>query len=151
MPTSDDDILAQEIGKAGALGAELGGAGHLGTSGGQIGGIVAARLLPTQAYEITILASVSPSTVVTALTSILATEGTVLSSEASPGAFEMTGLVHAGFLNMNAAILTTQIEQVALDTTSVRITGKAKEGLIKQHTAQKAVHRIANALLSRLN
>jgi hypothetical protein len=60
------------------------------------------------------------------------------------------GLVNAGFLNMNPAILIAHIEQTGPDTTSVSITGKAKEGLIKQHTAEKAARRTVEAILSSL-
>jgi hypothetical protein len=149
MPTNDDDILAQELGRVGAFGGSL-GAGHPGKLGGRIGGIVGAKLLSPQEHEITILVQATAAAVVSRLTDILATEGMVLSSEAGREAVEVKGLVYSGFLNMNPAILIAHLEQIGPDTTSLRITGKAKEGLIKQHTAEKAARHIADALLSSL-
>lgn len=149
MPKNDDDILVQELGKAGALGGSL-GARHPGKLGGRIGGIVGAKLLPTQEYEMTILVRASAAVVASALTGVLATEGTVLGSDASRQPIEVKGLVYSGFFNMNPAILIAHIEQTGLDATSVRITGKAKEGLIKQHTAEKAARRVVEELFSRL-
>ena len=148
MPKDDDDILAQEIGKAGALGGSL-GAGTAGKVGGRIGGIVGARLLPTQEYEMTTLVRASRETVASALVSVLAAQGRVFGSVAGAEAVEMRGLVYSGFLNMNPAILVVHIEQTVPDATTVRITGMAKEGLIKQHTAEKAARRVAEALQSR--
>jgi hypothetical protein len=142
MPKNNDDILAQELGKVGARGGGL---------ACQPGGIVGAKLLPTQEFEITILVRASAATVVSALTGVLATEGNVLNSRADPGDTEVTALVYSGFLNMNPAILAVHIEQTGPDATSVRITGQAKEGLIKQQTAEKAARRIVKALLSRLS
>jgi hypothetical protein len=149
MPMNDDDILAQELGNAGALGGSR-GAGHAGKFGGRIGGIVGAKLLSTQEYEITIPIKATATDVVSTLTDVLMEEGTVLSSEAGRKTAEVKSLTYAGFLNMNPAILIAHIEQTGPDTTSVRFTGKAKEGLIKQHTAEKAARRIIEALLSRL-
>ena len=149
MPTNDDEILAQELGNVGALGGSL-GVGHPGKLGGRIGGIVGAKLLSTQEYEITILVKATAAAVVSGLTDILATEGMVLSSEAGREAVEVKGLVYSGLLNMNPAILIAHLEQIGPDIMSVSITGKAKEGLIKQHTAEKAVRRIVEAILSSL-
>jgi hypothetical protein len=138
---SDDDILGREIGRAGELGGGI---------GGKLGGIVAAKLLPTDTFVTTIAVRANAGAVVSMLSRILATEGAVLRTDASPEAFELKGLIHAGFFNMNPAIIIIQVEQTEPETASVRITGKAKEGLIKQHTAEKAVRRIADRLMARM-
>lgn len=154
MPKSDDNILEQEIGKVGALGGKLGGAisgvGNLGSLAGNIGGIVGAKLLPTQEFEMTIKVAAHMASVVSALTGVLASDGQVLGSEPNGETVTVKGLVHSGFFNMNPAILIACVEQAGTDATTIVITGKAKEGLIKQHTAEKAARRIVDALFVRL-
>ena len=141
MPRNDDDILAQELGKVGA---------RSGSAGGVLGSIIGARLLPTKEFEITATIRASAAVVTRTFTSILANEGTVLGSEGASGSVVVSGLVNSGFLNMNPAILIAQIQATGPDTTSLRITGKAKEGLINQHTAEKASQRVVEALFSSL-
>jgi hypothetical protein len=51
---------------------------------------------------------------------------------------------------MNPGIIIAHIAQTGPDATCVKIIGKAKEGLIKQHTADKTVRRIVEALFTRL-
>ena len=54
---------------------------------------------------------------------------------------EITGIVFAGIKDMNPAVLVIQVEQENL-----KISAYAKEGLISQHTAEKAIDKFVQAL-----
>ena len=54
---------------------------------------------------------------------------------------EITGIAFAGIKDMNPAVLVIQVEQENL-----KISAFAKEGLISQHTAEKAIDKFVRAL-----
>ena len=56
----------------------------------------------------------------------------------------ITGIVYAGAAGMNTAVLVIHVEQ-----TSMTITAFAKEGLIKQHTGEKAIEIVSTAFSRR--
>src|SRR5450432_202889 len=119
MSKSDDDILASEIGKAGAL-------------GGKIGGQWVAKLLPNDTYEISNDVVAELTTVISTITNLLNNKGKLLGTQETSGIFEIKGLVGSGFFNMNPAILTIWIKQETQKKVQITIRGTAKEGLIKQ-------------------
>ncbi len=65
--------------------------------------------------------------------------GKVLREERNKGLIE--GLVFSGLGNMNPAVLVISVEK-----NTIYISAYAKEGLIKQHTAEKAIKRFQKAL-----
>jgi hypothetical protein len=145
MSKSDDDILASEIGKAGALGGKIGG-GQAGALGGRLGGQWVAKLLPNDTYEISNDVVAELTTVISTITNLLNNKGKLLGTQETSGIFEIKGLVGSGFFNMNPAILTIWIKQETQKKVQITIRGTAKEGLIKQHTAEKAVLMVAQYL-----
>ena len=54
--------------------------------------------------------------------------------------------IGAGFMNLNRCVLTIEIVSHSAQETATVIRGAAKEGLIKQHTAEKAVARVIEAI-----
>jgi hypothetical protein len=56
------------------------------------------------------------------------------------------GVIGAGFINLNPAVVTVTMTVDGKDQTAVHIRGAAKEGLIKQHAGQKAAERLAAQL-----
>ncbi len=149
MSKNDDDILANELAKFGARGGGIGG-GNAGKLGGWLGGQLSAKFLPNNVYEISLDVVTQPASVLSLATSVLNAEGKLLGTEEISGTFEVKGLIGAGFLNMNPAIVTVLITAVSNYQTHVTIQGKAKEGLIKQHAGEKAAERIAQQLTARL-
>ncbi len=61
----------------------------------------------------------------------------------------LSAVIGSGFKNMNPAIVFLAFEAVDAMATNIHISGSAKEGLIKQKTAQKVVMRIAEELQNR--
>ena len=164
MPKNDDDILADEIGKWGAKGARIGASiekriggasiGRIGETagalGGALGGRFGAKLLPTDTRENSFDVAARPASVLSAATGILNAEGKLLSTEETSGSFAVKGLTHAGFFKLNPAIVIVSIMAVSEHKTRIRIQSKAKEGLIKQHTAEQALQRVTQLLKDRL-
>jgi hypothetical protein len=62
---------------------------------------------------------------------------------AGPAVFAIIG---SGVKNMNPAVICATFEYVDDNATKIHIVGSAKEGLIKQKTAEKAVMRVAKGL-----
>jgi hypothetical protein len=140
MPKSDDDMLAHVLGQVGALGG----------SGGRLGGVLGAKLLPTKAYERKVMVNAGVPEVVAAFTDAFGKGGQGHGAEPDADTVQMKYLMLSGYFNMNPAMLTAYIETAGTDRSSVTIVGKAKEGLINQHTAEKAVRRMVEALVARL-
>ncbi|HEU5384045.1 MAG TPA: hypothetical protein VFV38_52290 [Ktedonobacteraceae bacterium] len=134
MSKNDEQILANELARLG---------GSVLTNG-------VATFLPTDTYEISFQMATQSTAVMGVAATILKTEGELLSTEEIPPLFEVKGMVGAGFLDMNPALVNISITVLSPLRAHVRIQGKAKEGLIKQHAGKKATQRVAHLLLSQL-
>ena len=148
MSRSDDDILADELGEVGASSGELMG-GPIGAArvfAGRVGGRLGAKLLSSDTYETSSTVVAELPTVISTITTFLNNEGKLLGTQEVSGTFEVKGLVGSGFSNMNPTILAISIGQEAQNKVHVTIRGTAKEGLVKQHSAEKAVLRIVQYL-----
>jgi hypothetical protein len=154
MPDNEDDILAREIGKAGELGAKLGGLfnsesvlGKAAGLGGMFGAEIVAKFLPTETYAAKIHLKVSPEIALKLGFSVLTKLGRLKAEEdpRPPYPF-LKAVIGSGFLNLNPAIVYLEILTRDATGCEVTITAAAKEGLIKQHTATKAVQRVVTAL-----
>lgn len=67
--------------------------------------------------------------------------------EAGPSEFaSLTGVLGAGFFNMNPEAVQVEVLIVTDIACTVRIQAAAKEGLIRQRTAEKAVQRVIDYL-----
>jgi hypothetical protein len=150
---NEDDLLARELGKVGARGgafASFGSpaAGSPGAAGGYLGASLAARFLPTERYQLELDLHADPQTVLRKAYALLSSAGRVSDSHEFPASPypAVSGVVGSGFLNLNPAVVHMEIVAIESGRCRVLLTGAAKEGLIKQRTAEKAVNRLAAAL-----
>jgi len=89
----------------------------------------------------------STTRIVTVATDILSHEGEVIEGSVADGNREgVRGVVGAGALNMNPAVVRVQATPLAPEMSKVRVRAVAKEGLIKQRAGQEAAARIHDHL-----
>jgi hypothetical protein len=172
---NDEEILAQEIAKAGALGAKIGNVAagaidwaELGAIGAGVGaGLEAAtppsrdrqmeasvawvtRRLPTEVEVVTTDLELPAARVLTVALQALRQAGEVVEDPIGIEAPTITGIVKAGWLNMNPAIVRVSAVPLEENLTQVVVSATAKEGLLKQGTANKAAERIQALVLTAL-
>lgn len=145
-----DEILARELGKLGAVGGSFGGLG--GALGGYIGASFVSRFLPTETYNQSLTLSCDAERALRIIVDVLARLGQIQDSEAikSPNPAVM-GIIGSGFLNMNPCLIGIEIVSFSEGTTTISVSGAAKEGLIKQRTAEKGVMRVIAAIQTELS
>jgi hypothetical protein len=153
MTHQEDELLARELGKLGASGAKIGsqlaGVPDLaGSLSGSFAASFAAKFLPTERHQIQIELKANPKTVLAKVYSFFASNGRVADDEeAGDSPYpKISGVVGSGFFKMNPTVIHAEITAVEDDTCTLLATGAAKEGLIKQRTAEKAVKRLADSL-----
>ena len=134
MSKNDDQTLAEELSRL----------------GGSVLKKSVAKSLSNDTYEISFEMAIPKSSVVSVATSILNAEGKLLSTEEISSMSRVNGLIGAGILNLNPALVNISITAISHSQTHIRIQGKAKEGLIKQYAGKKAAQRVAHLLLGRL-
>jgi len=128
-----NDILAREL-------RHLGGAGA---------GWVA-RLLPNNEYEVNTDIEASDRTILDLAEQVLAMEGTLRPDLTKDiGTASVAAIVGSGAGNLNPTIVVVEARSIGANRCRVRIVGIAKEGLIKQLSAEKAVKRIVEQLIAR--
>lgn len=139
MPVSkiEEDILVKEIGK---LGGFFGG----------FGARIAARRLSTEEHEMPIQIHVDAveARAITSrvLKNLRARADSMLDSSEMTGG--ISAIVGSGHMNLNPTIVRIQFCEASASTTIVLVRTLAKEGLIKQNSAEKAAERIKNLLLN---
>lgn len=156
--TKTDDVLARELGKVGAASGKIaesvGGkiglptSGVIASHGASFGGRAAAKFLPTEKHQVELIIRSDPRLVLTKTLAFLSSNGRVTESE-ELGESEfptVSGVIGSGFLNKNPTILSTTITAITDDSCTVVVSGAAREGLIKQRSAAKAVDRLVTAL-----
>lgn len=137
------DVLTDVLGELGAAGGAIGGrigggfAGQVGgRSGGRLGGRLGVRLTRMRGEHRTVSAPGTPESF-WALHRCLAM--VVL---ADPGRGHLAGVIGSGALNMNPAVV-----QALWSPRGLELTAHAREGLIAQKTAPKALDRLEEALI----
>ena len=150
----DDDILARELDKIGRAGAEIGeiGGALLGVetisgTGVSLGAQAAARFLPTEVFSEQRLLNVPADKALRLGFSVLSRLGDLQRGgpEEVPHP-SLRAIVRAGLLNMSPTVVYFEILRADSSSCTVKLTGAAKEGLIRQRIAEKAVHRVMSAL-----
>jgi hypothetical protein len=151
-----DERLARELAKIGAVGGSIGGsigAGLFGSitsaAGGAAGAAFAAHFLPTETYTRDHVMQSPASAALPIVTTVLSSLGQFQDNadESAPNP-TVTAIIGSGFFNMNPCLVTVEITAHDAHQTCLVIAGAAKEGLIKQRTAEKAVVRVIEALKS---
>ena len=147
----DDDLLAQELGKIGELGGKIGGAlsgaGKLSGTAASLGVQAVAKFLPTETFSKQLPLNVPADKALSLGFFVLSKLGELQKkgTEDAPYPF-LKAVVKAGFFNMNPSVVYFEILQGNSLSCTVTVTGAAKEGLIKQKTAEKAVQRVMTRL-----
>jgi hypothetical protein len=169
---SDDEILQEELGKLGMLGGSLGGVfgGALSTNlgdgvagdglgvvggflgggaGGRLGAHWAAKRLPTHTAAREVELPLNPEAALRLSLTTLTTLGKLVRDRSDDPVPALSGVISGpGLLHINPAVVTIQIAKASETATTLRISAAAKEGLIKQNTAAKAVARVVATLTS---
>jgi hypothetical protein len=142
----EEEILVNRLGRLGWRSGRLTG-GLSGARGGRLGARFAARLLPEDVHEIELILALPPD-------EALALAGWVLCSVGEPvdetrfaeDRHELRAVVGSGALNLNPALVTLQLVATTSASTTIRVRGVAKEGLIRQRAGRKAAERVAARL-----
>lgn len=152
-----DEILRRELGKLGSVSGSIGGrigGGAAGAAGGALGGRLgaewAARYLSNETYEASVDVTGDPADAVMRCFEALLSVGSITEPADGPADGvehpRLVAVVGAGFFNMNPALVEVDVEPTAADGSRVTVRATAKEGLIKQRTAEKAVRRVVDRL-----
>jgi hypothetical protein len=150
VPDDEEEILVNRLGRLGWRSGRLTG-GLSSARGGRLGARLAARLLPEDVHELELVLALPPD-------EALALAGWVLSSLGEPvdetrvadDKHELRAVVGSGALNLNPAIVTLQLVATTSASTTIRVRGVAKEGLIRQRAGRKAAERVAARLRASL-
>lgn len=125
---TDEEVLEAEL-------ARLGGRASL---GGGLGARLAARRLKTSRFEASAEAGAPPHVVASWLEAAYRDLGRPLG--------EGRAVIGAGYRQLNPAVVTAVLVPLAGGRTRVEVRGVAKEGIIAQRTAAKAVGRVLDAV-----
>lgn len=155
-----DEVLAQELKKAADLGAQLGMdvaahlAGPLGVTdppeaatewaarGGRRGVDFAAKYLTREIFEASFTCDGSIQQTLMKCAHALVAVGERIEGDPTRPEVAIRGVVHAGFKNMNPAVVDVVITRARTNHCLVTVVGHAKEGMIRQKTAERAVRRL---------
>ncbi len=147
MSKQQDELLVKELGKVGSNWGKMSG-GPAGSLGGSLGATIAAQFLPTEQYQQEVSISRDVKTILTQTYSFLSSQGRIAEdSEAGTSEYpKISSVMGSGFLKMNPTFV--HVEVIDSDDSSCKllVSGAAKEGLIKQRSAEKAVCRVLDFL-----
>jgi hypothetical protein len=142
----EEEILADQLGRlAWRTGRLIGGRSS--ASGGRLGARLAARLLPENVHEIELVLPLKPDEALTLAQSILASFGEqVDETRLADDRYQLRTVVGSGALKLNPAVVTLQLIATTPASTTIRVRGVAKEGLIPQRAGRKAAERVTACL-----
>jgi hypothetical protein len=153
-----DKILARELAKLGAIGGGIGGAidggasASAGVLGGGAGAYFGAKYLETETHSQKLAVSSDAKSVLGVALNVLSTLGKIVPNDemevASPC---VAAIVGSGILKMNPCMTVVEVTSSSTSETILTISGAAKEGLVKQKTAEKAVSKIVKGLAASLS
>ncbi len=148
-----DQILVNELGKIGAFSGSipdlLTGDSLNAISGsvaGRLGAKHGARFLKSMSYNSKLEYPQNIQSSMEKIASILVNTGKLINTSELLATPHLTAVVGSGALNMNPTIVCVEFIPIQPNSTSINIFGTAKEGLIKQRSAEKAVKRIVGLL-----
>jgi hypothetical protein len=142
----EDEILVDRLGRlAWRSGRLIGGLSS--AIGGRLGARFAARLMPEDVHEIEFVLPLPPDEVLALARSVLASLGeSVDATRHADDKYELRTVVGSGALNLNPAVVTLQLVATTPASTTLRVRGVAKEGLIPQRAGRKAAERVTACL-----
>jgi hypothetical protein len=137
MTQSEDAVLVREIGR-------------LALFGGRFGARLAARRLPVEEHETAIAIAVSADQIRPDVCEILQSVGKLTDEFAAENDRESaSAIVGSGHLNLNPTIVHVNLSNLSDGVTQLSIRALAKEGLVKQQSAKRAVERIVTLISNR--
>jgi hypothetical protein len=138
MNDSEDQILARELGKVGGVFGPI----------GSFGSRFSARYLPTERFTGSLRIEKDVRDVLQTVFRALSGMGKMTDQYADPaGPPSLSAIVGSGFLGMNPTLLHVEVVATSDSGSEVSISAAAKEGLIKQRSAAKAVGKFKEELL----
>jgi hypothetical protein len=142
----EEEILVDRLGRlAWRTGGLIGGLSS--ATGGRLGARLAARLLPENVHEIVLVLSLPPDEALALAQWILASLGELVDeTRLSDDKYELRAVVGSGAVNLNPAVVTLQLVATTPVSTTIRVRGVAKEGLIPQRAGRKAAERVSACL-----
>lgn len=142
MSIDENTILARELAKVGAVGG-FAGALVPGAIGGYLGGKLAAQYLPTETSIASLQVPAGASETLHTAFQILQSMGRISTDTADDSPLpRLAAVIGSGALGVNPTIVVITVSPGSGSESGVVIAGAAKEGLIKQHSAEKAVKRV---------
>ncbi|WP_239616832.1 hypothetical protein [Cohnella mopanensis] len=148
-----DQILINELGKIGEVSGAI--AGMLTGSSlniisqsisGKLGARWGAKLLKSIGYNDKLLYHQDVQSAMENVAKILARNGKLIDTSELLTTPHLTAVIGSGAGNMNPTIVCVEFIPISPNSTSINIYGTAKEGLIKQRSAEKAVKKIIDLL-----
>jgi hypothetical protein len=142
----EEEILTDRLGRlAWRSGRLIGGLSS--AVGGRLGARLAARLLPENVHEIELVLRLPPDETLALARRVVASLGEpVDATRLADDKYELRTVVGSGALNFNPAVVTVQLVATTPGSTTVRVRGVAKEGLIPQRAGRKAAERVTACL-----
>jgi hypothetical protein len=142
----EEEIIVDRLGRLAWHSGRLIGGLRSG-SGGRLGARLAARLLLENVHEIELVIALPPDDALTLAASVLASLGEpVDETRLADNKHELRAVVGSGVLDLNPAVVTLQLVATTPATTTIRVRGVAKEGLIPQRAGREAAERVSAAL-----
>lgn len=108
-------------------------------------GLMPWGLMPNTAFEASVELDMSTDRALAELENAAGRLGRVIGRKGSDGGIRQTVVIKPGFLNMMPAVVDIYITALGDERCRVRITGTAKETLIKQRAGEGAVRRLLAA------
>ncbi|QMV39860.1 hypothetical protein [Cohnella cholangitidis] len=143
-------ILEKQLGKIGAASSRIGSVftgNSIGASlAGRLGAEWAAKKLRTIDYKSTLLYERDAKTAIQHAYQLLSRMGKMIDASDHSDNPLLSALIGSGFGNMNPTIIGLEFIPVDSHSTEIHLYASAKEGLIKQKSAEKAVTRMMNLL-----
>ena len=145
-------LLGKELGQLGVKSDSISGTGGkmmetiLGSFGGGFGAEWLSKKLATSECSDTVICGAGLNNAVANARVILTNLGKMIDTKIESDVPFLAAVIGSGFLNTNPAVVCLEFVSVDDTTTQVVISATAKEGLIKQKTAEKAVARLKKLL-----
>ncbi|MFN8528714.1 MAG: hypothetical protein U0670_08900 [Anaerolineae bacterium] len=153
MSSDPNDLLAKELAKLAALGGSVGqilsgagDAGNVAEHATSLGVRFAMRFMPTERYTEKLSLAMPPDKALKIGCSALSKLGSLQKQDEQSPYPVLTAVIGSGMMNLNPAVVYFEILEATDSKCEITLTGAAKEGLIKQHTAEKAVKRAVNEI-----
>ena len=145
-------LLEKELGQVGIKADSISGAGGkimgtvLDTFGGRLGTEWVSKKMATSEHSDTVVYGSGINNAVANVRVILTNLGKMIDTKIESDVPFLAAVIGSGFLNMNPAIVCLEFISVDDTATQIVISATAKEGLIKQKTAEKIVVRLKKLL-----